>query len=270
VHGSCPFRPLSCLLSPNTSFLAPSSSLSMDPVTAFGLAAGALQFLQCAFDMTKDTYLAMKNGPRDIVDLLASTGALSAVFAVLGKKDPRTGLWQVSFPSLKTDEMAKLFTSMEKELNALGTQLCGLEPLRDEHQLRNRLRSILPRLKWALRADEVKRILNQIRTYQEVLIFATTTENLYAVCSLRGLPPDVADSVLSGEALVHLEHLRQQHVHIMDRLNDLAHDQVHLVTVQSHATHEIAKTRSGVQQLISYEEQALHGERPVFVAEDGN
>jgi hypothetical protein len=168
------------------SFLAPSCSLSMDPVTAFGLAAGALQFLQCAFDLTKDTYLAAKDAKRDVLRLMAATDALSAVFATLGHKDSSTGVWQIAVPSLKTVEMATLFTAMEKELNALGTQLSGLEPLRDEHQLRYKLRSILPRLKWALRAEEVKSILSQIRTYEEVLVFATTAETLYVIHSCIG------------------------------------------------------------------------------------
>jgi hypothetical protein len=231
----------------------------MDPVTAFGLAAGALQFLQCAFDMTKDTYLAMKDARRDVLDLLAATSALSAVFATLGQKDPLTGLWQIAFPSLKTAEMQKLFTLMEREMNALGTQLSGLGPLRDEQQLRNKLRSVLPRLKWALRADEVKRITKQITTYQEVLSLAATTETLYVHCCLRRLLPDCAYSTLMGEALVLLH---QQHAEIIDRLNDLARDQTRTAEVLDDvavARQDIAETRTSVQKIISYEEQTLQG-----------
>jgi hypothetical protein len=151
----------------------------MDPVSAFGLAAGALQFLQCAFDLIKDAYLAAKDAERDVRRLKAATDALSAVFTTLGHKDVCTGVWQIAVPILKTAEMTTLFTAMEKELNALGTQLSGLEPLHDQHQLRYKFRSILPRLKWALRAEEVKSILSQIRSYEDVLVFATTTQTLY-------------------------------------------------------------------------------------------
>jgi hypothetical protein len=152
----------------------------MDPVTAFGVAAGALQFLQCTLDTTKSTYLTMKDAKRDMLDLMISSRALSAIFEVLGSKDPHSERWQLEYPSpiFRAVEMQDLFSSLGKELNALGTQLSGLEPLHDQHQLRTKLRSFLPRLKWAFRAGEVERIVKQINGYQDLLRFAIETETL--------------------------------------------------------------------------------------------
>jgi hypothetical protein len=231
----------------------------MDPVTAFGLAASALQFLQCAFDMTKNTYLAIKDAKHDVLCLISAMGALSAVFATLGHKDPDTEVWQIAFPSLKTPEMTSLFTSMEKELNALGTQLSGLEPLRDQHKLRTKLRSILPRLKWALRADETERILKQIKNYEDVLIFAATTETLYVNYYLSGLLTYCVRSTLTGKAVVLLDRLQQQHTQIIDRLSDLAQHQIHLVAAQGGVVATGQDIQISVQKIISHEEQALQG-----------
>jgi hypothetical protein len=75
---------------------------------------------------------------------------------------------------------------------------------------------------------------------------------------------DILRSALTSDAVAQLERIQQQHTQIIDRLKDLAREQVHLANAQDHVAAASQEIRIGVQKIISREEQALQGARMIL------